>query len=260
MYKTLSRSFAIVLAGLSLALAFPGLAHAATPAVGDILKKADAFRLSEGSSRVTSRVSLYKNWTAETGGTLDKERLYEVLIKPGRRSLVLFQSKAEAGQKVLMLDDKYWLLLPKTRRPVRITASQKLLGEASTGDIATLTWAEDYTGTMAGEMVYGDVPALRLNLESKVKGASYHRIEAIVKKADFQPLHAKLFLKSGKLAKEAIFVLGELNGRPRIVQTVLLDRINKKKRTVIDYLSMQSSKIPDKYYNPAYLQRNPKVN
>ena len=90
-----------------------------------------------------TRVSLYKNWSDGTEGTLEKERLYEVLIKPGRRSLVLFQSKAEAGQKVLMLDDRYWLLLPKTRRPVRITASQKLLGEASTGDIATMTWSED---------------------------------------------------------------------------------------------------------------------
>lgn len=260
MYKTISRSLAIVLASLSIALVVPSVVHAETLPMGDVLKRADAFRLTEGSSRVTSRVRLYKNWTAETGGTLDKERLYEVLIKPGRRSLVLFQSKAEAGQKVLMLDDKYWLLLPKTRRPVRITASQKLLGEASTGDIATLTWSEDYKGKIVEEVMHGEVSALRLNLESKVKGASYHRIEALVKKGNFQPLHAKLFLKSGKLAKEATFVLGELNGQPRIVQTVLLDRINKKKRTVIDYLSMQSATIPDKYYNPAYLQRNPKVN
>lgn len=260
MFNFLSRSALMALTLASIAFTSPLQVSAASLTVEEVLKRSDAFRLSEGSSRVNTRVRLYKNYNPETGGQLDKERLYEVLVKPGRRSLVVFQSKAEAGQKVLMLEDKYWLLLPRTRRPVRITASQKLLGEASTGDIATLTWGEDYKGTVAGEVMYGDVRALKLNLTAKVKGASYQTIEALVRRDNFQPLHAKLFLKSGKLAKEATFILGEMNGEQRIVQTQLVDRINKKKLTVIDYLSMQSAEIPDKYYNPAYLQRNPVIN
>jgi hypothetical protein len=34
-----------------------------------------------------------------------------------------------------MLGDDCWLILPKSQRPVRITATQRLLGEASVGDI-----------------------------------------------------------------------------------------------------------------------------
>jgi len=42
---------------------------------------------------------------------------------------------------VLMLGDDFWLLMPSSQRPLRITPMQKLLGDASTGDIATLSWA-----------------------------------------------------------------------------------------------------------------------
>ena len=45
------------------------------------------------------------------------------------------QSPAEKGQKVLMLGDDFWLLMPDSQRPLRITPMQKLLGDASTGDI-----------------------------------------------------------------------------------------------------------------------------
>ena len=49
------------------------------------------------------------------------------------------------------ISDDFWLLMPGTQRPMRITPSQKLLGDASTGDIATLSWSEDYEGRVVGE-------------------------------------------------------------------------------------------------------------
>ena len=68
-----------------------------------------------------------------------------------RQSLVLMQSPAEKGQKVLMLGDDFWLLMPESQRPLRITPMQKLLGAASTGDIASMSWADDYSGQLIGE-------------------------------------------------------------------------------------------------------------
>ena len=59
-------------------------------------------------------------------------------VQRDHQSLVLMRSPAEAGQKVLMLGDDFWLLMPGSQRPLRITPAQKLLGDASTGDIATL--------------------------------------------------------------------------------------------------------------------------
>jgi len=56
-----------------------------------------------------------------------------------KETSVIFKSAVEAGQKMLMLQDNYWLQMPKSRRPIRITPMQKLLGEASVGDISTLS-------------------------------------------------------------------------------------------------------------------------
>ena len=114
--------------------------------VGALLKDADRFRMSADNLQVDTQVQ-----TFNADGTPDKERRYTVFAQAGRQSLVLMQSPAEKGQKVLMLADDFWLLMPGSQRPLRITPMQKLLGDASTGDIATMSWVGDYNATLAGE-------------------------------------------------------------------------------------------------------------
>ena len=76
---------------------------------GDVaryLKKADSYRLEANAMQVETDVKLFKS------GVLDKERLYTVYLKNGRRSLVLMQSAGEKGQKVLMIGDDFWQIMP----------------------------------------------------------------------------------------------------------------------------------------------------
>ena len=117
----------------------------------DLLKAADRYRMSATNMQVDTQIS-----TFNTDGSPDKERRYTVFAQARHQSLVLMQSPAEKGQKVLMLGDDFWLLMPNSQRPLRITPMQKLLGDASTGDIATMSWADDYTGTVAGEERCGE--------------------------------------------------------------------------------------------------------
>jgi hypothetical protein len=241
----------------------------ATPAlaaenVATLLKAADAFRLPAESVRVETQVELYKN------NALDKDRLYTVYVKPGRRSLVLMKSPSEAGQKVLMLADQFWLLMPESQRPLRITASQKLLGEASTGDIATMTWSDDYDGGVTDEVDcpappagLADVPTpvkvhrcLHLDLAQARNGVTYARVELYLDKASKAPIKADLYVGSGKRAKEAWYVAKPVDGQPRIMTMVLLDDIQPNRRTVIRYRSIVPKAAPDEFFNPAALVRN----
>ncbi|MBU1237573.1 MAG: outer membrane lipoprotein-sorting protein [Gammaproteobacteria bacterium] len=238
--------------------------HAAE-SVAALLKAADAFRLPAESVRVETHVELYKN------DALDKERLYTVYVKPGRRSLVLMKSPSEAGQKVLMLADQFWLLMPQSQRPIRITASQKLLGEASTGDIATMTWSDDYNGVVKDEVDcpsppadLADVPTpatthrcLHLDLAQARNGVTYARVELYLDAASKAPIKADLYVGSGKRAKEAWYVARPVNGQPRIMTMVLLDDIRPNRRTVIHYRSIVAKVAPDEFFNPAALVRNP---
>jgi len=221
-------------------------AAASVSDVRQMVKNADDYRQGYLSAKVVSQVSLFEN------GELDKTRQYHVYTRPNRESLVVFKSQVEAGQKMLMLGDNYWLLMPKSRRPIRITPMQKLLGEASVGDISTLTWSEDYQATLIEQSAETNL----LRLKSVTKGASYERIDLwLDAEMDF-PLKADLYLRSGKLAKQAIFEQGQRDGRTRVVAMTLLDKIQPAKKTVIAYQQITSYELEEKYYNPAYLIRN----
>lgn len=224
-------------------------ASASAQDVKMLLKEADAYRLTAESLRVDTEVRTFK------GAQLDKTRLYQVYIKPGRRSLVLFRSSAERGQKMLMLGDDFWLMLPASQRPLRITPMQKLLGDASTGDIASLTWAEDYDGKVMGETPIEGVPCLKLDIAGTRKGVSYPRIVLYLAKNDRRPVLAELYVASDKLAKEAAFRIGEVEGRKVVTQMVLTDRIQRERRTEVHYLARSPKTLGDEYYNPAFLVR-----
>lgn len=228
-------------------LAFPVIA---ADDVAALLKKADAYRLQEGAARVETLVELYR------GDALDKERRYTVYLKPGRRSLVLMKSPAEAGQKVLMLADQFWLLMPDTQRPLRITATQKLLGEASTGDIANMTWSDDYDGKVVDEVDIKGRRCLHLDLAAARPGVTYARIELYLDKASKLPIKADLYVNSGKRAKEAWYEAKTVDGQLRVMSMTLFDDIQAGRRTVVRYQSIVAKEAPDEFFNPAALVRN----
>jgi hypothetical protein len=231
-----------------------------------ILHDADSFRLPNGSVRVETDVRQYRN------NKLDKERRYTVYIKPQRRSLVLMKSPLEVGQKVLMLGDKFWLLTIDSQRPLRITASQKLLGEASTGDIANMTWSEDYVTQNAEDVICPQLTAtisdvdverflkpsecIQLNLIAKVDGVTYSNITLYIEKKHRTPIKADLFVNSGKKAKEAWYAKLNSSNDKYIDTMVLIDNIQSTHHTVINYNNIEPKECPDEFFNPAALIRN----
>ena len=270
--------------------------HAATPDVASLLQAADRYRQGMGQGSAPGTGGGGANLQVETlvttvnrDGSVDKERRYTVFVQADHRSLVLMRSPAEAGQKVLMLGDDFWLLLPGSARALRITAMQKLLGDASTGDIATLRWADDYSGTVVGEdtCVNGRPVAagaagsasppgplgplgplatpdttsgqacLHLSLQANRKGLSYQRIELWLGKARHEPLAADLYLQSDKLAKQARFVFDKPTAPTTVTEMVLLDQLGKHQETRVRYLSRQPRTLPESWLNPMSLARNP---
>ena len=224
-----------------------------------LLKAADKYRMSSDNMQVETQISVFN-----TDGSADKERRYTVFAQAGHQSLVLMQSPAEKGQKVLMLGDDFWLLMPGSQRPLRITPMQKLLGDASTGDIATLSWADDYTGTVAGEERCDEPSAaetapdcLHLSLQARRKGVTYQRIELWLGKARHEPVRADLYVQSDKLAKQARFVM-DRPAAPTAVNAMLLrDQLTNKKETQVRYLSRKEHTVPEAWLNPMFLARNP---
>jgi len=220
----------------------------------DLVKAADEYRQSAGEIIVNTVIKLYKD------NKLDRERAYDVYIKPDRQSLVISKTPSEKGQKVLMIDDKFWLLLPKTKRPIRITPMQKLLGEASTGDIATMKWHEDYSAEYVSTYDKSESGYNELLLIAKRKGVTYKKIHLSLEPETNIPTRAELYLTSGKLAKIAYFEVSDKNGREQVSKMILKDKINKNQHTEIEYITNEPYTLNQKYFNPAYLARNPSSN
>jgi len=237
---------------MTLALALAVTSASAADDVAALLKAADRYRTGAENLQVETEVSVFKR-----DGSPDKERRYTVFAQAQHKSLVLMRSPAEQGQKVLMLGDDFWLLMPGSQRPIRITPSQKLLGDASTGDIATMSWAEDYTGSIVGEEKCEQQSCIHLSLQAARKGVSYQRIELWIGKQRHEPLTADLFVQSDKLAKQARFVMDKPAAPTQVAEMVLLDQLSNHKETRVRYLSRASKAVPEAWLNPMFLARNP---
>ena len=223
-----------------------------------LLKATDKFRMSVDNLQVETQINVLN-----ADGTPDKERRYTVFAQAKRQSLVLMQSPAEKGQKVLMLGDDFWLLMPNSQRPLRITPMQKLLGDASTGDVATMSWAEDYSGKLVGDEPCDPAAAsikqtcLHLSLNASRKGVTYQRIELWIGKTRHEPVRADLYVLSDKLAKQARFVMDKPVAPTMVTEMVLADQVSNHKTTHVRYLSRKERQVPPEWLNPMFLVRNP---
>lgn len=218
------------------------------------LQQADTYRFSGSATKTVTHVHEYKK------GLLQKTQVYEVFTKPGKGSLAVFKSAAEAGQKVLMQEEKFWIFMPKTRQPLRISPMQKLLGDASVGDLATLSWSQNYQASLVDEKTKSEngvsVGEVAMDLHAATKGVSYDRIFLVVDSTDNFPLRAKFYMKSGKLAKVAVFTRGELNNQPWVTEMAFENSVVDNEKTVMQVVSSDYMDIADKIFNPSFLVRN----
>lgn len=114
-------------------------------------------------------------------------------------------SEKEKGRAVLMRGDDMWLLLPGTKRPLKVTPQQRLLGPAAGGDVARTRFREDYrVEDVASDTLEGR-PCWRLELTARRPVLSARTVCLWVTREGGTPVLAAFHLASGKLARTARF-------------------------------------------------------
>lgn len=114
-------------------------------------------------------------------------------------------SDKEKGRAVLMLGDQMWLLLPGTRRPLKVTPQQRMMGSAAGGDVARTRFRQDYTVQKVAEDSLGGQACWRLDLSARSAAMSARTVRLWVSRDRQLPLRADFHLASGKLARTALF-------------------------------------------------------
>ncbi len=218
------------------------------PAADPRLEKIDACRISDDDALVRTIITQYD------GDRRLETAVFDVYISGRDKSLVIARSDKSDGMKILYVGENMWAHFPDTQRPIRITPVQRMLGEASHGDIARLSLSSDYR---VEEDIAENVDGLacrKLLLTAVRKSAPYGKIVLFARAGDLRPVKADLFLISGKQAKSAYYEeYRRLNGRSTLVRMTIRDLIEPAKRTVFEYTDIKPIVLPEKYFNKNYL-------
>jgi hypothetical protein len=134
----------------------------------------------------------------------------DLFVNGNDRSLCVFRDGKQKGRRVLTVGDQVWLIVPTASKPVPVSKSQRLMGAASFGDIASLRFADEYEAKLRPEL---EERCHVLDLKAKRKGAPYPAAVLWVGRDDGLARRLRLSLASGKAAKEVRFTRYDDKGR-----------------------------------------------
>jgi outer membrane lipoprotein-sorting protein len=213
-----------------------------------ILKRVDALRNPLDNFSLDIELTSYRKTESEVWR-------FRVYGQGKDKSLVEFLSPAtEAGKYLLMLRDGMWVYVPDTSKPIRISPLQRLMGEASNGDVARTNYSADYAVESMNEEREDGKPSWVLDLKAKDTDLSYSRVKLWVSRPDEVPIKAEYYVSSGKLVKRVFFgELGTLAGAPVITRVEIVDVVRSDRRTVMTYSKLQAKRMPEKMFQPGYL-------
>lgn len=121
-------------------MVWPALGRAEDAA--KILEKIDGYRQMENDFYLDIKISDYEN------DTLKEEATFASYFSGNDKSLLICTHGKNKGMKVLMKGEDMWVNLSGSKRGLRITPMQRLMGQASNGDVAKVSFSLDYTGTL----------------------------------------------------------------------------------------------------------------
>lgn len=238
-------------------LALGGLLVTATPVFAKDLTDADAILAGADGYRNFKDQSFTFDLElrASTAGSKEKVFGLAVEIKDPHTSLVRYVSPAtERGKALLMSDNNLWFQSPNNQKPIRITPQQRLLGEASNGDVASTDFSGDYQPRLLGIETAEGKRSYKLELTAKPgRLAAYQRLFLWVRTDDLAPVKAEFFAPSGKPLKTAWYrrfqPVAEAGGKRQLVEVEIVNALNDKARTVMRYSNFDVKALPASRFN-----------
>jgi hypothetical protein len=222
----------------------------------ELLKASDRARGGEmgGITMVSTVVSYQDNV---------EDKSYSLKIEADQdNSLVTFIKPAtSAGKMMLMQSRNMWFLSPDVSKPVPISPRQRLLGEASNGDVATTNYSRDYEATLVGEADVAGQPCYVLDLKAKEANVAYDKIKYYISKDSHLALKAEYLTVSDKHFKTSLMEYGnriDFQGKsmPFVSKIEIQDQVQTGQKTVLAYEQVQAVDVqPSRFDLRALLSR-----
>jgi outer membrane lipoprotein-sorting protein len=236
-------------------------AFAAPPSAADIIAATDKVRSPQGAYRVSVGLIEYVN-----GKVRDKVDLaVHAKLYPDThrfKNLVRYTSPPrDAGKLVLLSEGSMWFYDPTSKASIRISPQQRLMGQASDGDVVTVNLALDYTPKLLGEEKIQDADRKQrevwhLALAGASKEAMYNRLEFWIEKDTYRPIKAKFYSDSGRLLKIAYYRKYQAQlGVARATETIIIDAVDGSLVTKMTYSDFRAENAKDVWFQREFLPR-----
>ncbi len=233
----------------------------AAPSAHEILTASDVIRNPGKPFSVTVTLTEFQNGKQVDTSTLSS---YSRTEKKGGQfsSLIRFVLPArDAGKLMLKNGNDMWFYDPTNKASVRLSPQQRLLGQASNGDVATVDLAKDYSVTLVGEEEVQDGErrtrkAYRLALTAASPDVTYASIEMWVDAENYRPIKARFFAESSRLLKTIYYRRFQPQlGEERPTECVIIDGLDPKSVTLIRYSDYVARNIPETWMQRDFLPR-----
>ncbi len=244
----------------ALVAATAGLAHAA-PTAQEILAASDAVRNPAKPFGLTVTLVEYRNGKQTDSNTLNVYSKADT--NSGQfRSLIRFAAPARDMNKLMLKNgNDLWFFDPSSKASIRLSAQQRLLGQAANGDVVTVNLAKDYKAELAGEESIQDGErqarkCYKLALTGVAPDVTYNRIEMWIDTANSRPVKARFYTESGQLLKTAYYRRYQpALGTERPTEAVIIDGLDPNWVTVMRNSDYAYREIPEAWLQRDYLPR-----
>ena len=233
----------------------------ASPEAQAILAASDAVRNPGKPFAVTVNLIEYRSAKQTDNNTLSVYSKADA--NSGQyRSLIRFAAPVRDVNKLMLKNgNDLWFFDPASQASIRLSPQQRLLGQASNGDVVTVNMAKDYQAVLAGEEDVTDGERVsrhchKLLLAAASPDVTYHRVEMWVETGSARPVKARFFAESGHLLKTAYYRKFQSQlGRERPTEVVIIDGLDPAWVTVMRYSDYAWRDVPEAWLQRDYLPR-----
>jgi outer membrane lipoprotein-sorting protein len=259
-FRSISRRKLLQLAS-SLAGGLGCAAVRAAPDAQTILAASDAVRNPGQPFKVTVTLTEFDKGVRVDNSTLHS---YSRTLTSGGQfaSLIRFVlPERDTGKVMLKNGNDLWFFDPGSNASVRLSPQQRLLGQASNGDVVTVNFAKGYQAALVDEESITDGEkklrtTYKLRLEATAADVTYSAIDLWVDVDSSWPIKAVFYAESGRKLKTAFYRrFQQQMGAMRPTETVIIDGLNPQSVTIMKFTDYTARNLPVTWFQRDFLPR-----
>lgn len=235
-------------------------ATSAAPSADEMLAASDDIRNPSQAFSMTVTLTEF-----QAGKQVDASTLTSYARpQPGGQfaSLIRFVLPArDTGKLMLKHGNEMWFYDPTNKASVRLSPQQRLMGQASNGDVATVNFSRDYKATLAATETIQDGERQprrthKLALSATAPDATYASIDLWIDADSNRPIKARFFADSARLLKTAYYRRYQTQlGAQRPTETVIIDGLDPQSVTLMRFSAYAARAIPEAWLQRDFLPR-----